>query len=31
MDLLFNLDMVNLLLKTNLGSDRKPQFTIFVV
>ena len=31
MDLLFNSDIVNLLLKTNMGRDRRPNFVIFVV
>ena len=31
MDLLFNLDIVNLLVKTNGGRDRGPNFVIFVV
>ena len=31
MDLLFNSDIVNLLLKTNGGRHRKPNFVIFVV
>ena len=30
MDLLFNSDMVNPLLKTNGGRDRRPNFVIFV-
>ena len=28
--LLFNSDVVNFLLKTNVGRDRKPNFVIFV-
>ena len=31
MDLLFNFDIVNLLLKTNGGRGRRPNFVIFVV
>ena len=31
MDLLFNSDILNLLLKTNMGRDRRPNFVIFVV
>ena len=31
MDFLFNSDIVNLLLKTNEGKDRGPNFVIFVV
>ena len=31
MDLLFNSDIVNLLLKTNRGRDRRPNFAVFVV
>ena len=31
MDLLLNSDIVNLLLKTNMGRDRRPNFVIFVV
>ena len=31
MDLLYNSDIVNLLLKTNLGRDRRPKFVVFVV
>ena len=30
-DLLFNSDIVNLLLKTNRGRNRKPNFVIFIV
>ena len=31
MNWLFNSDKVNLLVKTNGGSDRRPNFVIFVV
>ena len=31
MDLLFNSDMVNLLLKINMSRDRRPNFALFVV
>ena len=31
MNLLFNFDVVNLLLKNNGGKDRRPNFVIFVV
>ena len=31
MHLLLNCDIVNLLLKTNLGRNRRPNFVIFVV
>ena len=31
MDLVFNFDIVKLLLKTNAGRDRRPNFVIFVV
>ena len=31
MDMLFDSDIVNLLLKTNEGRERRPNFVIFVV
>ena len=31
MDLLFNSDIVNLLIKANGGRDRRPNFVIFVI